>query len=115
MSFKRRALSFLMSHLLTCHPVTRVRLPVTFDGHLRRDVHPRRTVLVATRQLNMTHSIPRENRRVRMVKTVAVAYLKYRDARLNGIEERFSRGRLATVVRYHQHIGLKPGGVMLPE
>ena len=50
-----------------------------------------------------------------MVKTVAVAYLKYRDARPHGVEERLGRRRLAPVMRHYQHVSLKPVGLTLPE
>ena len=40
-----------------------------------------------------------------MVKTVAIAYLKYRDERPDRIEERLGRRRLAAVMRHEQHVG----------
>ncbi len=93
------------------HPVTRVRLPETLDGYVKRQLHAHRAVFVAARQFYIAHSIPLENRWMRMVETVAVAYLKYRNARLHGVEERLGRRRLAAVMRHDQHVSLEPGGV----
>ena len=50
-----------------------------------------------------------------MIKTVAVAYLKYRDARPDGVEERLGRRGLAAVMRHDQYVSLEPGRRTLAE
>ena len=59
----------------------------------RPDLH--RAAGVAACEFDMTSQIAFEHTRIRMMKTVAIAYLKYRDKRLDRVEERLGRRGLA--------------------
>jgi hypothetical protein len=96
------------ARVVLIHPVSTVRLPIPFErqyglpGHTRLDAHG--PVFVAARQLDVPQLISCENARMGMMKPVAIAYLKYRDERLDGIEERLGRRGLAAMVRHEQNL-----------
>ena len=102
------------------HPVPVMRATIPFERQRRvrclialrrrvlrwlvlgQDLHC--AVLVAAREFDMPRQIAFEDARIGMVKTVAIAYLKYRDKRLDRVEERLGRGGLAAMVRHEEDL-----------
>jgi hypothetical protein len=83
------------------HPVTspRVAIPLEREPPVRRrDVEPHGAVAIGARQRDCARLVAGKDRAVRMPEAIAIAYRKYRDARLDRIEERLDRRRAAAVV-----------------
>src|SRR5690348_13546471 len=72
--------------------------------HTRLELHAHRAIPVGSREFDAPVLKASPYGGMRVTEAVAIAYLKYRDTRLYGIEERFGRRCPATVVRHEQYV-----------